>query len=40
MFIREGEHDSIGSHWIALYVNGDDTRYFHSFGVENIPKEI
>ena len=36
----------IGTHWIALYVNGNngrgssDTIFFESFGVEKIPKEI
>ena len=36
----------IGTHWIALYVNGNNRRasydaiYFHSLGVEHIPKEI
>ena len=32
--------DSIGTHWITLYVNGNDIMYFDSFGVENVPKEI
>ena len=26
---------SIGSHWIALYVNGNNMIYFDSFGVKN-----
>ena len=30
----------IGTHWIDLYVNGDNVTYFDSFGVEYIPKEI
>ena len=40
------EYQSIGIHWRALYVNGNNKRgshnavYFDSFGVENIPKEI
>ena len=34
------EYESIGTHWIALYVNGNDIIYFDSFGVEHIPKEI
>ena len=34
------EYQSIGSHWIALYVNAKNIRYFDSFGVEHIPKEI
>ena len=33
-------HKSIGNHWIALYVNGDNLNYFDSFGVEYIPKVI
>ena len=28
------EYESVGTHWIALYVNGDNVRYFNSFGVE------
>ena len=31
------EYKSIGTHWIALYVNSDIT-YFNSFSVEHIPK--
>ena len=40
------EYESIGTHWTALYVNGNNRRasydaiYFDSFGVEQIPKEI
>ena len=40
------EDKLIGTHWIALYVNGNngrassDTIFFESFGVEEIPKEI
>ena len=26
-------------HWIVLYVNGNNIKYFDSFGVGNIPKE-
>ena len=29
---------SIGTHWIALYVNGNNIIYLGSFGVEYIPK--
>ena len=32
------EFKSIGTHWIALYVNGNNIIYFGSFGVEYIPK--
>ena len=31
---------SVGTHWIALYVSGNNILYFDSFGVEYIPKEI
>ena len=31
---------SIGTHWIALYVNSNNIIYFDSFKVEHIPKEI
>ena len=34
------ECNSIGTHWIALYKNGDNVTYFDSFGDEYIPKEI
>ena len=34
------EYSDISTHWIALYVKNNDITYFHSFGVENIPKEI
>ena len=30
----------IGTHWIALYENGNKIIYFISFGVQHIPKEI
>ena len=34
------EFKSIGTHWIALYVNGNNRIYFDTIGVENIPKEV
>ena len=34
------QSESIGTHWIALYVNGNNIIYFGSFGVKHIPKEI
>ena len=34
------EYKSIGTHWIALHVNGDNVTYSGSFGVEHIPKQI
>ena len=38
--INLDEYESIGTHWIALYVNANNIIYFDSFGVEHIPKEI
>ena len=34
------ECESIGTHWIALYVNAENVTYFDKFGVEDIPEEI
>ena len=31
---------SIGTHWVASYVNCNNVIYFDSFGAEHIPKEI
>ena len=36
--INPDEYESIGTHWIALYVNAENVTYFDSFGVEYIPK--
>ena len=38
--INLDKYKSIGMHWIALYVNGDNVTYFDSFGVEHTPKDI
>ena len=38
--INLGEFKKIGTNWIALYVNSENVKYFDSFGVEHIPKEI
>ena len=38
--INLGKYESIGTHWIDLYMNGNGTIYFDSFGVKHIPKEI
>ena len=38
--INHVEYRSIGTHWTALYVNGDKVTYFDRVGVEHIPKEI
>ena len=32
------EFKSIGTHWTAFWVNGNNVIYFSSFGVEPIPK--
>ena len=34
------EYKSIGTHWIALYVNAENVTYFDSFEVKLVPKEI
>ena len=34
------ELTSIGTHWIAIYVNANNIVYFDSFWVQHIPKEI
>ena len=36
--INLDEYESIGTQWIALYVNATNKTYFDSFGVEHIPK--
>ena len=33
------EYKSTRTHWIALYVNGDNIIYLDNFGVEYIPKK-
>ena len=37
--INLDEYVSIGTHWIALYLNDENVTYFDSFGVEHIPKK-
>ena len=32
--------ESIGTRWMALFVNAENATYFDSFGIEHIPKEI
>ena len=34
------EYESIGTHWIALYVNAENVTFFDKFGVENILQKI
>ena len=31
------KYKSIGTHWIALYINGDNLTYFDSFGGKHNP---
>ena len=38
--INLDEYADIGTHWIALFCNKNETLYFNSFGVEDVPKEI
>ena len=38
--INFDEYESVGTNWIALYVNAKKIIYFDSFGVEHIPKEV
>ena len=38
--IKLDEYKSIGTHWIALYLNAENVTYFDSFGVEHVLKEI
>ena len=38
--INLDEYESIGTHWITLFVNAENVTYFDSFGVEYIPKDI
>ena len=35
--INLDEYKSVGTHWIALYINDNNVNYFDSFGVEHIP---
>ena len=38
--INLDEFKSIGTHWIAWYVNSNNIVYFDSIGVEHSPKEV
>ena len=33
------EYESIGTYWVALYVNDENITYFDSFRIGHIPKE-
>ena len=38
--INLDKYKSIGAHWIALYLNGNNVTHFCSFGLEYVSKEI
>ena len=38
--INLDEYESIGTHWVALFVNDNDVTYFDSFEVEHISKKF
>ena len=38
--INLDEYKLNGTHWIALYVNGDNVTYFDSFGIKYFPKGV
>ena len=38
--INLDEYESVGTHWIALYVNAENVTYFDSFRIELVPKDI
>ena len=38
--INLDKYESIGTHWIALFVNAENVKYFDSFRVEYMSKEI
>ena len=38
--INLDEHESIGTYWIALYVNAKNVTYFNSFGVNIFQKKL
>ena len=38
--INLDEFESIGTYWIALYIDNYNVNYYDSFGVEHIPKEM
>ena len=38
--INLDDYESVGTHWTALQLNGDNLTYFDIFGVKYIPKDI
>ena len=36
--INLDEYKSIGTHWVALYINDNNVIYVHSFGIQHISK--
>ena len=37
--IHLDEYESVGTHWMPLYVNDNNIMYFDTFGVKHIPKK-
>ena len=40
LLISINEYESLGTHWVTLYVNTKNVTYFDRLGVEHTPKEI
>ena len=38
--INLDEYAEVGTHWIALFCNQNETLYFDIFGVGHVPKEV
>ena len=38
--INFDEYEDVGTHWIALVGNRNETVYFDNIGVEHVPEEI
>ena len=38
--IKIDEYADVGTHWIALFCNINETVYFNSIGFEHFPEEI
>ena len=38
--INLDEYADVGTQWMALFCNGNETAYFNSFGVEHVPEEL
>ena len=38
--INLDEYEDVGTHWIGLFGNRNETVYFDNIGVEHVPEEI